>query len=85
MDKGALVTNQGSTGASILDGSPAADAGIKDGDIILSINGITLDQEHPLDAVLVQFSPGDTVTLDVLRDGAPVSVAVTLGTRPTKT
>ena len=85
VDKGALVTNQGSTGASILDGSPAADAGIKDGDIILSINGITLDQEHPLDAVLVQFSPGDTVTLDVLRDGAPVSVAVTLGTRPTKT
>ena len=53
-----------------------------DGDIILSINGIQIDAEHPLDALLVQFAPEDTVVLDVLRDGASVQLNVTLGLRP---
>jgi 2-alkenal reductase len=63
-------------------GTPAADAGIKDGDIIVSIDGKVIDEEHPLDATLAQFSPGDTVTVGVLRDGAHVSFQVKLGTRP---
>ena len=36
----------------------AANAGIKDGDIIVSIDGKVIDEEHPLDATLAQFSPG---------------------------
>ena len=50
--------------------------------MILSINGIQVDQEHPLDALLVQFKPDDAVTLEVLRDGTQLQVTVTLGTRP---
>ena len=34
--------------------------------MILSISGTTIDQEHPLDALLVQFAPDDTVKLQVL-------------------
>jgi S1-C subfamily serine protease len=63
--------------------TPAETAGIKDGDIIVSVNGKVIDEEHPLDATLSQFSPGDTVTVDILRDGKHVMVQVTLGTRPT--
>jgi len=63
-------------------GKPADLGGVKDGDIIVSIDGKTIDEEHPLDATLAQFSPGATVTVDVLRDGAHVSLQVTLGTRP---
>jgi S1-C subfamily serine protease len=63
-------------------GKPADQGGVKDGDIIVSIDGKAIDEEHPLDATLAQFSPGDTVTVDVLRDGAHVSLQVTLGTRP---
>ena len=42
----------------------------------------SIDEEHPLDATLAQFSPGDTVSVDVLRDGQHVMLEVTLGTRP---
>ena len=82
VDKGSYVTNQGGTGPAIEPDSPAAKAGIKDGDVIESINGIAIDQEHPLDALLVQFAPGDVIHLQVLRDGNTIAVDVTLGTRP---
>ena len=63
-------------------GKPADQGGIKDGDIITAVDGKAIDEEHPLDATLAQFSPGDTVSVDVLRDGQHVTLQVTLGTRP---
>ncbi len=82
VDSGALVTNSGGTEAAVVTGSPAAKAGIQDGDIILAINDIRIDLEHPLNVLLVQFSPNDTVELDILRAGTSVKVNITLGTRP---
>ncbi len=82
VDSGALVTNAGGTDSAVVTGSPAADAGLRDGDIIVAINGIGIDQEHPLDAVLTQFAPEDSIILDVLRDGSSVQLTVVLGTRP---
>jgi serine protease Do len=82
VDSGALVSNSGGTDPAVVADSPAAKAGIQDGDIIVAINGTAIDQEHPLDALLVQYAPNDTVELDVLRNGASMKVQVTLGTRP---
>ena len=61
---------------------PAAKGGVQDGDIVTKINDVTVDTLHPLDAVLSQFSPGDTVTLTILRDGQTKTLKVTLGVRP---
>jgi S1-C subfamily serine protease len=63
-------------------GSPAEAAGIKAGDIIVGIGDTTIDTEHPLNAVLAQNAPGDTVDVKVLRDGKTLTIPVTLGTRP---
>jgi S1-C subfamily serine protease len=62
--------------------SPAANAGLKTGDIVVSLNGQAIDALHPLDAVLTQFAPGDKITLDVIRGTAHLTMTVTLGTRP---
>jgi S1-C subfamily serine protease len=66
---------------SVVAGGPAAQAGLQPGDIITAVDGTALDATHPLDMVMSQHAPGDTVTLDVLR-GQTVQVQVTLGTRP---
>jgi S1-C subfamily serine protease len=82
---GALVggrTANGEPSQGVQPNTPAAQAGIQDGDIILSVGGQAIDDGHPLDATLAGFSPGDTVTLEVLRDGERISIDVTLGTRP---
>jgi serine protease Do len=63
-------------------GGPAASAGIKTGDILVSINGKAIDQEHPLDTLLTQFSPGETVQIEIIRGGQHTTTSVKLGTRP---
>jgi S1-C subfamily serine protease len=75
------VDTQGGEKA-VLANSPAKDAGLKDGDIITLIDGQAVDQEHPLDLLLLQHAPGDKVSLTVLRGEKSITVALTLGTRP---
>jgi S1-C subfamily serine protease len=84
---GALIADTATdpTGQSVpgvVPGGPADEAGIEEGDIVTAIEGQALDGEHPLDAVVSQYSPGEVVTLEVLRDGEELSLEVTLGTRP---
>jgi S1-C subfamily serine protease len=82
---GALVGGRDQNGnptAGVEAGTPAAEAGIKDGDIIVSVDGKVIDEGHPLDATLAQFSPGDTVSVDILRAGQHLTVQVKLGERP---
>src|SRR4051794_31051395 len=70
------------SGESVVAGSPAAEGGLQAGDIITAVNGTTLDATHPLDMVTSQSAPGDSIKLDVLRDGKTTTLTVVLGTRP---
>ena len=81
VNKGAWVTGDSATPA-IVPGSPAEAAGLKEGDIIISVEGMEIDELHPLQDLLVQYSPTKTVVLKVLRAGATIDVSVTLGVRP---
>jgi len=62
--------------------SPADKAGIKNGDVIRKINGKKVEGSGELTALVTEMNPGTTVTLDILRDGNPMTIRVTLGERP---
>ncbi|MBI2781984.1 MAG: trypsin-like peptidase domain-containing protein [Chloroflexi bacterium] len=86
VDAGALIgpatDAAGATQPAITPGSPAEAAGLKDGDIIVRIQDQAVDSEHPLDAILTSYRPGQVVKLTVLRGTTEVTISVTLGTRP---
>jgi serine protease Do len=69
----------------VLSGSPAAKAGIKGGDIIQAVNGVNIDDNHSLTALLDRNSVGDQITLKVLRDGKTLNVSVALTAAQTST
>ncbi len=79
VDSGALIVLETEPGVqSIIPGSPAAAAGLKPGDVILSVDGVVLSEESTLGDVINTFAPGATVTLRVHRNGEVVSIPVTL-------
>ena len=82
VNQGAIVGGGVGTTPGVQPGTPAAEAGLRDGDIIVRIDQQLIDAEHPLDATLSRYAPGDTVTVEVLRDGETIRLPLTLGTRP---
>jgi S1-C subfamily serine protease len=77
-----LPVNAGALIASVEPGGPAARAGLRSGDIVTKVNGKPIGPGQSLRALLLEYKPGDVVTLDVLRNGDQLSLDVTLGTRP---
>jgi serine protease Do len=63
-------------------GSPAAKAGLKPGDVIRKFNGQTVGDSAELLAKVASTPPGTPVTLEILRNGQPQTVTVTLEQRP---
>lgn len=64
--------------AGITAGSPAEAAGLRAGDILLSLDGKELTDLRAYAGVLRAHQPGDVVTLKVRRDGETIDVQVTL-------
>jgi len=63
-------------------GSPAADAGLKAGDVVRSLDGKPIDSSSDLSSRVAAKGPGARVGLDVVRDGADKTIDVKLGTFP---
>src|SRR4051812_45773798 len=61
---------------------PADDAGVRDGDVIVAIDGRRVATGDDAVGVIDAAAPGDGLTLTVRRDGVTRTIRVTLGTRP---
>jgi serine protease Do len=66
---------------SVVPGSPAAAAGVKAGDVVLSLDGSTVREGGELLQMLAKRQPGDQVKLGVQRDKEKLEVTVTLKRR----
>jgi serine protease Do len=73
--RGALVSR-------VEPGSPAARAGLKEGDVILEFNGKPIAKSNDLPAAVAQVAPGTKAPLKVWRDRSEKSIDVTIGELP---
>lgn len=78
---GAYVHN--SNGNAVIADSPAAKAGIKDGDVIVRVNGAKVGENGSLGTLIGEYAPGDTISLTIWNDGSERTVDVTLAEYPT--
>jgi putative serine protease PepD len=74
--------SEGAVVMSVIAGTGAATAGVKQGDIIVGVNGQRITSAQDITSVLSSLRPGDTITLQLVRGTKHFSLKVTLGTAP---
>jgi serine protease Do len=79
-----LKNRAGALVAEVTPDSPAAKAGLKEGDVITSFNGQPVADANRLTIEVTSVAPGVKVNLDVLRDGKPEQLVATTGERPNR-
>jgi putative serine protease PepD len=68
--------------AEVVPGAPADDAGLEDGDVVTEAGGEAVESVADLRAAVSARQPGETLTLEIRRDGDPRTVQVELAERP---
>ena len=81
-NRGAYIVPPSAGQSSIQPDSPADRADLQEGDIIISVDDIEMDERNSLASALGRKSVGDTVTLTIIRDGSEQTVDVTLEALP---
>lgn len=70
VDRGALIYSfSGQQGLAVKKGSAAELAGLKLGDVVLSVDKRAVNLENPLSQVISEYQAGDKISLVVMRDG----------------
>ena len=65
-----------------VDGAPAEEAGLRDGDVIVEVDGEAAESVEDVRGAVDAKKPGDTMVLEVRRDGETERIEVELGERP---
>jgi 2-alkenal reductase len=73
-----LAVTQGAYVLEVTPGSPADEAGVQPGDVIVSIDGEAITQTNPFINVLFKHEPGDTVSTVIQREEEQLTLDVTL-------
>jgi serine protease Do len=65
-------------------GGPGEKAGLKQGDVIVAVNGQEVTPEQTLPYLVANVAPGGAAKLNVIRDGKPITVTAIVGNRPSE-
>jgi serine protease Do len=77
-----VTVGRGAYVSDVSPNTPAAQAGIEKGDVIIAINAAKVDSANPLAVILLDFTPGETVLVTVNRNGTERQIPMTLAERP---
>ena len=77
-----LEKNRGEFVARVVEGEGADKAGLKEGDIVLRVDGREVTPEATLSYIVANIKPGTRIPLDILREGKPLKLTATIGARP---
>jgi serine protease Do len=77
-----LEKNRGEFVARVVAGEAADKAGLKEGDIVLRVDGREVSPEETLSFIVANIKPGTRIPLDILREGKPLKLTATVGARP---
>ena len=79
-----ISKNRGEFIGTVQPGQPAAKAGVKEGDIVLKVAGKDVTPDQTLSYIVANIKPGTKIVLDIIREGKPTKVNVTVGERPSE-
>jgi S1-C subfamily serine protease len=77
-----LATRGGAQVLGVERGSPAARSGLRQGDVITSVDGTRISNNRELIRGISAIPPGQNVRLSLLRDGRVVEITIQVGRRP---
>ena len=75
--KGAIVSD-------LVPGGPSAKAGLLPGDVVVSVNGVSIKTSTELTREVAKARPGDVIRLDVIREGKHRPIEIRSGIRPSE-
>jgi serine protease Do len=75
--------NKGELIARVEPDQAAQRAGIREGDVIVRVNGRDVDPQNSLSYLVANSAPGTRIPIELIRDGKRISTTATVGTRPT--
>jgi serine protease Do len=76
-----LARDHGAVLADVIPGSPAAQSGLRPGDLVLALDGKPIENGRQFHVGLYRRVAGDIVTVDVLRDGKTVTLPIAMSER----
>lgn len=76
--------NKGELIARVEPGQAAEKAGIRQGDVIVKVNGKDVDPQNSLSYLVASAAPGTRIPIELIRNGQRVSLTATVGTRPSE-
>ena len=77
-----LPKDRGEIVARVEPGQPAARAGVQQGDVIMRVNGQDISPDNTLSYIVANQPVGSRVTIEVIRNGKPLTLTAVLAERP---